>query len=103
MSRSRDSHSASFNVETRARVVHIALAACQDLYERIEELRPALAARRFSLDRGSRYRRAGEQAFWLAYVYVDGRRNVVDTPELRHLSFAENAEHFVRQLHEFQR
>ena len=44
------------------------------------------------------YHRPGEQAYWLAFAYVDGARKVVGTPDLCHLPMAEQAPVVVQRL-----
>jgi hypothetical protein len=43
----------------------------------------------------------GEPRYWLAYVYIDGRRHAFGTSELRHLTLDEQLPELRKQLKTF--
>jgi hypothetical protein len=67
----------------------------------VRELLPRLERQAVSSLSVSSYCRPGEPRFWLAYLYVAGRRHVCATPDLREKPLTEQWPELLRQLHAF--
>lgn len=73
----------------------------QELKARVEALVPGLERRRVGRMSVFSYGRPGEPPYWLAYLFVDGARHVLGTPDLRNCSLTEQLDDLLRQLSVF--
>jgi hypothetical protein len=72
-----------------------------ELEAQVRTLVPRLARQGVGSLSVSSYCRPGEPRFWLAYLYVAGRRHVCATPDLREKSLTEQWPELLRQLQAF--
>jgi hypothetical protein len=77
------------------------LKAPDELLTPMEELLSLLAERGVSKVEVFPYHRPGEQPYWLCFLFMNGQRHSVGTPDLRHLPLADQAPDLLRQLRQF--
>jgi len=74
------------------------LDAPADIADAVRPLLPLLERAGVAEVRVFAHHRPGEQAYWLAFAYVDGARKVTGTQDLGHLLMAEQAHALVQRL-----
>lgn len=72
-----------------------------ELKARVEALAAALERRRVGRMSVFSYGRPGEPTYWLAYLFVEGARHVLGTPDLRHRPLEEQLDDLLQQLSKF--
>jgi hypothetical protein len=77
------------------------LTAPDELSAPLTELLPHLAQRGVSKVEVFPYRRHGEQPYWLCFLFINGQRHSVGTPDLRHLPLPGQVPELLRQLRQF--
>jgi hypothetical protein len=82
-------------------VVMPAFDAPDELREALEPLLPRLAGQGVERLVVFSYRRPGEAEFWTAYLFVDGKRHSLGTPDLLALPLDAQVLDLVRQLETF--
>jgi hypothetical protein len=78
------------------------LEAPAELRARLEPLLPWLGGQGVERLVVFSYCRPGEPKFWTAYLFVDGKRHTLGTPDQRDLELKEQLPHLLRQLETFQ-
>jgi hypothetical protein len=78
------------------------LEAPEELRGALEPLLPRLAEQGVERLVVFSYGRPGEGLFWQAYLFVDGKRHSLGTPELRSTALDEQVPDLVRQLKAFE-
>lgn len=79
----------------------VLLEAPVGLHATLEPLLPALAGKGVKRLVVFSYRRAGEPEFWTAYLFVDGNRHSLGTPDLLSLPLDAQVPELVRRLESF--
>lgn len=82
-------------------VVMPAFDAPDELREALEPLLPRLAGQGVERLVVFSYRRPGEAEFWTAYLFVDGKRHSLGTPDLLSLPLDAQVPELVRRLESF--
>lgn len=72
-----------------------------ELKAQVEALASLLDHRRVGRMTVFSYGRPGEPTYWLAYLFVEGTRHVLGTPDLRHRPLTEQLDDLLRQLSAF--
>jgi hypothetical protein len=78
-----------------------ALEAPAELVAALQPLLPRLAGQGVERLVVFSYSRPGEPQFWMAYLFVEGKRHSLGTPDLLALPLEGQAPDLVRQLKEF--
>lgn len=79
----------------------IELIAPDELREQLRVVLPRLAKERVSKLHAFADSRPGEPPFWCCFLFVDGRRHSVGTPDLRELPLADQVPNLLHQLRQF--
>lgn len=77
------------------------LVVPEELRSRLELLLPKLAEQHFRKVEVFSDRRPGERPFWVCFLFRDGRRYSLGTPDIRDLSLADQVPDLLRQLEAF--